>query len=242
MSRTEGAFAIGNGASSLPAVGNVLELLSEDELEQLVAQSSNVRLESGEERSYPERYDGGLLLIRQGRVRVYKLTARGRQLTFALLGEGASFPIWGSPDLLIQAMKSSTVTYVRRQVLERLVRKKPEVGLRLVDLLTERLRQSEERVCDVVNKEVTARLASIILMLTEDEGVVTREGYKIPTHYTHEQLGTMIGANRVAVTTAFSALQDLGAVELKRRLISVLDVEALRRLASDEKALTRKRG
>jgi CRP/FNR family cyclic AMP-dependent transcriptional regulator len=37
---------------------------------------------------------------------------------------------------------------------------------------------------------------------------------KIPNHYTHQQLGTMIGAKREAVTRAFARLQDEGAVEL----------------------------
>ena len=43
----------------------------------------------------------------------------------------------------------------------------------------------------------------------------------------HERLGTMIGANRVAVTRAFGLLQDEGVVELRRRLIHVTDIEAL---------------
>jgi DNA-binding transcriptional regulator YhcF (GntR family) len=41
----------------------------------------------------------------------------------------------------------------------------------------------------------------------------------------------MIGANREAVTRAFSKLQDEGAIELRRRLIYVQDIEALRRVA-----------
>jgi DNA-binding transcriptional regulator YhcF (GntR family) len=42
----------------------------------------------------------------------------------------------------------------------------------------------------------------------------------------------MIGANRVAVTRAFGLLQDEGVVELRRRLIHVTDIEALRRTAA----------
>jgi CRP/FNR family transcriptional regulator, cyclic AMP receptor protein len=63
----------------------------------------------------------------------------------------------------------------------------------------------------------------------ESEGVVTGDhSVKIPTHYTHQHLGTMIGANREAVTRAFGQLQDEGIVELRRRLIYVPDAGALR--------------
>ena len=80
-------------------------------------------------------------------------------------------------------------------------------------------------------KDVRARLAGIIVQLVESEGVVSGEGYRIPSHYTHERLGTMIGAKREGVTRALSKLQDEGAVELRRRLIHVSNIEALRRVA-----------
>ena len=57
---------------------------------------------------------------------------------------------------------------------------------------------------------------------------------KIPTHYTHQHLGTMVGANREAITRAFGHLQDEGVVELRRRLIHVPDAEALRWRADQE--------
>ena len=44
-------------------------------------------------------------------------------------------------------------------------------------------------------------------------------------------LGTIIGANREAVTRAFGRLQDEGALQIRRRLIYVEDVEALERAA-----------
>jgi CRP/FNR family transcriptional regulator len=70
------------------------------------------------------------------------------------------------------------------------------------------------------------------VLLTESEGVRTGTGYRIPSHYTHETLGTMIGTKRAAVTRAFGALQDEGVVELRRRLIYVTDIEGLKRAAA----------
>ena len=54
---------------------------------------------------------------------------------------------------------------------------------------------------------------------------------RVPTRYSHEHLGTMIGANREAVTRAFGKLQDEGALQIRRRLIYVDDLEALQRAA-----------
>ncbi len=87
----------------------------------------------------------------------------------------------------------------------------------------------EARWADLAAKDVPARLASMLLLLIESEGVVTSEGYRIPTRYTHQQIATMIGANREAVTRALGKLRDEGAVQLRKRYIYVTDVEALKR-------------
>jgi CRP/FNR family transcriptional regulator len=131
-----------------------------------------------------------------------------------------------------QATEASIVFVMEGDAVERLVLKKPQVGVRMIRLLSERLHYYETRMEDMTLKEVPARLASLILLLVESEGVMTaRRSIKIPTRYTHQHLGTMVGANREAVTRAFGQLQDEGAVELRRRLIHVSDVDALERVA-----------
>jgi CRP/FNR family transcriptional regulator, cyclic AMP receptor protein len=110
---------------------------------------------------------------------------------------------------------------------------KPKVGLQLIHLLSERISTYEVRLEDLGLKEVPARLASLILLLIDNQGVRTSDGYKIPTRYTHQQLGTMIGANREAVTRAFATLRNIGAVELRRRYIHVESIEDLERASKD---------
>jgi hypothetical protein len=61
---------------------------------------------------------------------------------------------------------------------------------------------------------------------------MTKEGAMVASRYTHERLGTMIGAKRVAVTRAFNLLRQEGAVELKQRHIYIRDMETLKRIAN----------
>ncbi len=85
---------------------------------------------------------------------------------------------------------------------------------------------------DIAVKEVSARLASLLLDLVQSEGLVTREGYYIITsHFTHEHLASMIGVTRGTVTRAFGTLQDSESVLLLRRQIYVTDLATLNRLA-----------
>jgi len=174
----------------------------------------------------------------KGRVRIYKTTDM-REFTLAMVEAGTVFGEMALTaqqlrEAYAQAMEPSELSVMRRADLERLMLEKPEVGLQISHLLSERLRRYETRLEDITLKGITARLASLLLLVVESEGVVTGDhSLKIPTHYTHHHLGTMVGANREAVTRAFGQLQDEGIVELRRRLIHVPDAEVLRRRAEE---------
>src|SRR5215203_1839904 len=213
----------------------ILEPLSDEDLRGLLRRSGETNLESGENFFTPEDTSERLFILKKGRVRIFR-TSEGRELTLAEIEPGT---IFGEMALTAQrlrgsyaqAIEPSVLISMNRADLEHIIEEHPQVGTRLVHLLSERLRSYEERLEDLTLKEVPARLANLILLLCEGEGVMTPQDIRIPHHYTHERLGTMIGANREAVTRAFATLQDEGAVELRRRLIHVRDIEALRRVA-----------
>src|SRR5215212_2651442 len=103
-----------------------------------------------------------------------------------------------------------------------------------MSILSERLSLIEDRMEDIALQGVPACLAGFILRLIDSEGVVAREGYKIPTCYTRWQLATMVGSKRETVTKAFTLLQRAGVVDLRRRRIYVRDIEALKRATQHE--------
>jgi CRP/FNR family transcriptional regulator len=216
---------------------DVLEPLSEVELKHLAERCPDTSVRDGEDFYRPDEHDGGLFLVLEGSVRVYLTTPTGKEVTLNLLGSGTA--LWARRLQLVdggavhaRAVGPTALAFMGREDLERLVLDNPKVGLRMMDLLAERLAESNERMAEVAHKEVLPRLAGQVLRLLEGEGVVDREGgQRLRTAYTHEELGAMIGAGRVAVTRALGSLQEEGAVELRQRIIHVRDREALRGIA-----------
>lgn len=218
--------------TELLSLVDILEPLSQEELEELAAHCPGIRFQGGEQLYQPKESQGGLFLIQEGRVCVYRLSPRGDQLTLALLSAGTVLSDRRLQGLHAEAMEPSTIAFMEREYLERLIRKKPEVGLRLSDLMAERLRLMDARMSDIIHKGVPARLASLILQLLDEEGVMDGERYTIPIHYTHQQLGTMIGVKRVAVARGFRRLREVGAVEVEQRRLHIKNPELLERIAS----------
>src|ERR671913_517012 len=218
---------------------DIFEGLSKEEiretLEDLLKRNAEINLQAGEVFYTPKEPDGKLFILKRGRVRIYKMEGT-REFTLEVVDAGTVFgEVAFTPhalrDAYAEAMEPSILLAMERADVERLIREKPQVGLRMISLLSERLRYYETRMEDITLKEVPARLASLILFLVESEGVQIPGEIRIPTRYSHEHLGTMIGANREAVTRAFGRLQHEGALQIRRRLIYVEDVEALERAA-----------
>src|SRR5215218_7676538 len=218
---------------------DIFESLSKEEIRQilddLLKRNAEIELSAGEVFYTPQEPDGKMFVLKRGRVRIYKMEG-GREFTLEVVDAGTVFgEVAFTPhalrDAYAEAMEPSILLAMERADVERLIQQKPQVGLRMISLLSERLHYYETRMEDVTLKEVPARLASLILFLVEREGVQVPGEIRIPTRYSHEHLGTMIGANREAVTRAFGRLQDEGALQIRRRLIYVDDVEALERAA-----------
>jgi CRP/FNR family transcriptional regulator, cyclic AMP receptor protein len=215
---------------------DILGPLSEEEMEDLAKRTPDTFLEQGDVLYSPQDGTQRLFILKKGRVQLYEVDQSGEEITLSVIEDGNVFgemALTGQSleGVYVRAMTPSTVVSLRREDLEMLIMKKPEVGLRLVRELAQRLHASERRYADIIGKDVPARLATLILTLVDSEGLVTNESYRIPTHYTHEQLASMIGCKRVAVTRAFSKLKESGAIQLKERHIVVKDLGALANLA-----------
>ena len=210
---------------------DLFESLSKEEIRVLVRQNFDVSLGEGETFYAPWEQDGKLFILKKGRMRLYR-TEGSREFTLEVVEAGTVFGEMAfTPHRLRESYARATepcvIFVMERAKVERLIEEKPQVGIRMISLLSERLHYYETRMQDVTLKEVPARLASLILFLIESEGVQIPGEISIPTRYTHEHLGTMIGANREAVTRAFGRLQDQGVIRMRRRLIYVQDVEGL---------------
>jgi len=219
---------------------DILASLSLEEIERLALLSVSVHLGTGETFALDEHRQA-LLLLTSGRVRVHEPNATGPGLTISVVENPTvvartGFAARPSRAVVLEALEPSVVRVLEGEDFEDLVRRNPEVGVKTIRVLGERLCTCEDRLSGLVHKEVPARLASLILGLSKHQGITTANGgRKIPTRYTHNQLASMVGSNREALTRALGRLRRMGGVEVKNRRIHVTDADALERLAEERR-------
>jgi CRP/FNR family transcriptional regulator, cyclic AMP receptor protein len=227
---------------TLLSMVDVFESLVRQELEDLAHRARDTHLEQGDVLGKPqEEGSEELYVLKEGRVQLYVMIPNGGEVTLSVVEGGSIFgelALGGlrSGEVYARALVPSLVCSLKTQDVQRLIESNPQVGIAMVRLLSERLREAEVRLAELAHMQVPARLANLILRLSVSEGIMTREGIRIETLYTHQQLGTMIGANREAVTRAMTELREEGAVEVVGRRIHIRDHEALERAAEARSA------
>ena len=216
---------------------DVFEQLSREELEDLAHRASDTHLRQGEDLRTRQEGGGKLYAVKEGRVQLYVALPNDGEVTLSVVEEGSIFgevALTGErlgEQVSARALVPSLVCILKTEDVKQLIESNPRVGLAMVRMLSERLRDAEARLAELAHKQVPARLANLILKLSATEGIMTRDGIRIDTPYTHRQLGTMIGANREVVTRAMIGLREQGAVEVVGRRIHLRDHEALEREA-----------
>ncbi len=182
-------------------------------------------------------YDRGdsLFVIEQGRVRLFRSASDGRQVTLALLDSGASFGQTSMTDdamhdAYAEAMSDCVLRVIRLPELERAIAEHPRLAINLMRTLAGRLRDAEDQIESLAFRPVPARLAAKLLNLMDRYGRVTPAGIRIDERFTHMQLAEMIGTSRETLTKVLNELRDAGLIDVRERLVWVLDVDGLDRL------------
>jgi CRP-like cAMP-binding protein len=146
-------------------------------------ENPGIKLEQGQILYGPSHFSKVLFLLLEGSIRIYK-TVGAQELTLEMIKAGTMFgqaTLAARPQgAYAEAMEPSRVALLGLDVLKRLVHDKPEVALKIMELLSERLHLYESQMADIGLKEVPARLAGLILRLCESEGVVSRGAIGYP--------------------------------------------------------------
>ena len=205
--------------------------LTPEDLAMMDKQTTMSTCQAGKIFYMPEDSGEVLFLLKKGRVQLYRIAPNGKKLVVATLGPGA---IFGEMSLVGQGMHNTFAESVDECILcvmsrsdvERLVREKPEVAFRFVEVMGNRLTQLESRLEDIAFKSIPARLAALLLSLDKEQG---ESG--VVKGFTHQDFSEMLATYRETITQTLNDLKVDGVVDIGRKKVFLLDKQALQGIA-----------
>ena len=157
-----------------------------------------------------------LFFLRSGFVKVGAVTADGRELIYDVRG---SQDVVGElcvsetrrPDRAVALDRAEAVPVPRDEVME-ILRERPELFSRLVEVFGHALVEAYEQVNTLATDQTLSRVARTLLRLAAKIGRQSGEAVEIQTYLTQEDLSQMVAARRERVSTALNFLRRKGAV------------------------------
>ena len=177
----------------------------------------------------------GLFIVLTGVVKLYKTSPDGKEQVVRHMNSGDSFnevPVFdGGPNPVSAAAvePGEVIVFSREAVLE-LLRAYPAFGGAVVHVFASRLRHLITLVEDLSFRQVTARVARILLQsIDPHEGVGAGAGLR--ARVTQREIAEMAGTSREVAARALKALEGARAIEVRRGRIHISDATALRTLS-----------
>ena len=182
--------------------------------------------------------DASLMVLVQGRLRAGTTAADGRELVVGLVEPGGVIGeialLDGKPRSLdVVAMADSVLLVVERREFMPFLLRHPELMLRVVEVLCDRLRRSASALEDVALASLPARLARLLLKLADEYGEPARAGIRLRVKLSQRDLSAQVAATRERVNKQIRLFREAGMLGEEGGAIVLLRPEELRRVAED---------
>ena len=176
-----------------------------------------------------------LFFVNGGRIKVSKVTRDGKALTLSYCGPSEVFGetclIDGGPrSEMAEAVENAMLTEVERADFERLLAMHPSLGSSMTKLMVTRRREHENKVEGLVFRDVTSKLAELLVKLAGEYGVDDSRGTMVALKITHQELANLIGSTRETVSLTLSTFKKRKYIVTEGRKVIISDPEGLRAL------------
>ncbi|MCK6580649.1 MAG: Crp/Fnr family transcriptional regulator [Anaerolineae bacterium] len=179
-----------------------------------------------------------LFILQTGRVKLYRQSKENCQiLALPIPGDclGAeSLPTGAASPYSATTLTPTLAVTLSPEILQVLMDEHPDFQEMFLRLITERLKQFVTLVHDLAFRDVTSRLATVLLARADTEGQAVEGGILFERLLSQQEFADMVGTAREVVYRTFKRLEDDGLISLSRYNILIRDPAALRAISQQE--------
>lgn len=206
--------------------------LSEEDLEAIAEVSVSRRFETGE--VVFREGDGGdtCYIVRSGLARAVRQHSDGRSITLAHFGIG---DIFGELAMFDEEPRSATVDVIEEvevvaipgRDMQRLMREYPEIAVKLIAALAQRLRATNERLARQSFQTVQSRVAAVLAQMVSAARSDSPGDGDVVIALTQADLAKLAGSSRESASRFLATLERSGVITQGRGRLTVHDPGAL---------------
>lgn len=206
--------------------------LADDELDAILAHATIARHAEGDQIFAKGDPGNRMMAVLKGRVTISAPSADGRQVVLTVMRDG---DVFGEIALLDGKERTADATALtdcellvvpRRSVLA-LLEQRADLCIRLMLVLCERLRRTNEQVEDLAFLDLEARIAKVLLRLAEENEQSEPQARPAGIKISQRALGELVGGSRESVNKHLQDWKRSGIIAIEKGAIVIHDPDAL---------------
>lgn len=206
--------------------------LSQENLSKIAECKVSQKKKKGEYLFEEDESINGIYCIKKGVCKLSKLSSNGKDHIVKLVKKGDSLgfrsTICEEPaKLSAVALEDVEVCFISKSEVVNLIANNPQFSMNIMKLICDDLKEANESMVNLAQKNVKERLAIILLSLHDEFGV-NRDG-SLTIQLSREDLANMIGTARESCIRLLSEFNKNGLIELVGKKIVIKNLTALRK-------------
>ena len=208
--------------------------LTDEEYDELGLVHNFIEAQKGDFIYFDSHLLNKLFFIKEGFIRIGYINEKGEEIVKEIIQKGEVF---GQFTLLknnlngefAQAFKSDvSLCAFNIDDFEKILLRKPQLAIHYSRQMGQKLRNTENRIVNLLNKDVRTRLLGFFYQLAlQQEYKESQSNFKMENFLTHDDIARLIGSSRQTVTTLINELHNEGILSFSRQLIEIKDAKVL---------------
>ena len=171
-----------------------------------------------------------LFIIKEGKVKITRLSEEGKEVILSILGEGEFF---GEMSLLdgesrsanVIALSDCEVFVLKRDKFLNILKTTPQIAITLLEELAHRIRMSDQQIEYLSLADAENKVAMTILRIAEESGTFKMGQVSIEELPMQQDMANMSGTSRETISRMLSDFTEKGYIERKGKKLIILDYE-----------------
>jgi CRP-like cAMP-binding protein len=207
---------------------NLLEGMDESSMEMMDHNSKMKKSSKREIIYFPEERSDNIYLLKEGKVKISRISEDGKKTTLHLVGPGEIFgesSILGQEkrENIAEVVEDAVICSINRMMFQEMLAMNPKMNMSINKFIGLRIRKIQAHVEDLVFKDAKERVIAFLKRYTKTFGKKVIDGWMVRPFLTHQEIADLTATSRQTVNSILNELVTDKKIKYTRRFFQVLN-------------------
>jgi CRP/FNR family cyclic AMP-dependent transcriptional regulator len=206
---------------------NLIQGMDESSMEMMDQKSKMKKSSKREVIYFPEERSDNIYMLKEGKVKISRVSEDGKKMTLQLIGPGEIFgesAILGQDkrENIAEVVEDAIICSINRAMFQEMLANNPKLNLSINKFIGLRIRKIQAHVEDLVFKDAQERVVAFLKRYASTFGKKMLDGWMVRPFLTHQEIADLTATSRQTVNSILNDLVANQDIKYTRRYFQVL--------------------